>query len=67
MSSEYFYSRCVSVELILALSVMNEIDLEGLSNNLIVKKQQGAATKTTSTRKLLESIKIRPNAVKLLK
>ena len=41
--------------------------LEVFPNNLIVKKQQGSPTKTTSTKKMLDPIKKHHNAVKLLK
>ena len=59
--------RYISVELVLALNTLKAMYLEGLLSNLIVKKQLGIPTKTTSTKKLLKSIKNHYNAMKLLK
>ena len=67
LSSEYFCSGCISIELILSLNALKIIDLDGLLNDLVVKRQPGRPSKSTATAKYLETIKNHANAAELLK
>jgi len=67
LSSEHFCSGCISIELILSLNALKIVDLDGLLNDLVVKRQPGRPSKSTATAKHLETTKNHANAAELLK